>query len=91
MPIYEFRCEECGTAFEELVKSGGSATACPGCGSERVKRVFSAQAAPFGLVKTPAAARRQERRNAQLRKETKVRFKEARRRARERRGAGDGS
>jgi putative FmdB family regulatory protein len=91
MPIYEFRCVECGTEFEELVKAGSTAAACPSCGSGRVKRVFSVQAAPFGLVKTPWAARRQGRRNAKLRKETKTRFKQARQRARDRHGAEGGS
>jgi putative FmdB family regulatory protein len=90
MPIYEFRCEECGVEFEELVKAQGKATVCPSCGSNRVKRTFSAQAAPFGLVKTPGAARKQERRNAQLREATKSRFKEARQRAREQRRSGLG-
>jgi putative FmdB family regulatory protein len=90
MPIYEFRCEECGAEFEELVKAGSNATACPSCGSKRVKRTFSAQAAPFGLVKTPGEARKQERRNAQLRQATKSRFKQARQRAREQRRSGSG-
>jgi putative FmdB family regulatory protein len=90
MLIYEFRGEECGTEFEELVKAGSTA-ASPSCGSGRVKRVFSVQAAPFGLVKTPWAARRQGRRNAKLRKETKTRFKQARQRARDRHGTEGGS
>jgi putative FmdB family regulatory protein len=90
MPIYEFRCEECGAEFEELVKAGGKATVCPSCGSNRVKRTFSAQAAPFSLVKTPGDARRQERRNAELRETAKERFKQERQRAREQRRSGPG-
>jgi putative FmdB family regulatory protein len=90
MPIYEFRCEECGAEFEELVKADGVAAVCPSCGSERARRIFSAQAAPFGLVKTRGDARKQERRNAQLRKATKDSFKAARRRAREGRGSSSG-
>jgi putative FmdB family regulatory protein len=78
MPIYEFRCAECRSEFEELAKAGSSASACPGCRSERVRRVFSAQAAPFSLSKTRGEARKQERRNAKLREATKTRFKKAR-------------
>jgi putative FmdB family regulatory protein len=90
MPIYEFRCEECGAEFEELIKAGGEAPACLSCGSMRVKRTFSAQAAPFSLVKTPGGARKQERRNAQLRETSKRRFKQARQLAREQRRSGSG-
>jgi putative FmdB family regulatory protein len=90
MPIYEFRCEECGAQFEELVKAGSKATVCPSCGSSQLKRAFSAQAAPLRLVKTPGDTRKQERRNAQLGETTKRRFKQARERARERRRPGPG-
>jgi putative FmdB family regulatory protein len=90
MPIYEFRCEECGTEFEELVKTGSTPAACPSCGSERVRRVYSAQFAPFSFSKTPGAARKQERRNAKLRETTKGRFRHARQRARGRLRPGGG-
>jgi putative FmdB family regulatory protein len=83
MPIYEFRCEECGAEFEQLTEAG-ALVSCPECGSERTKRIYSPQAAPFSLVKTPGAARKQEGRNAKLRERTKARFKESRQRARER-------
>jgi putative FmdB family regulatory protein len=93
MPIYEFRCEACGAVFEELVEAGTEATTCAACGSERTRRMLSAQAAPFSLLKTPGGSRKQERRNARLRASTEARFKEARRRARARgrSGSGDGS
>jgi putative FmdB family regulatory protein len=71
VPIYEFLCERCGTRFEELVQAGTEATACRGCGSKRTRRLYSAQGAPFKLVKTPGEARRQERSNAELRERTK--------------------
>lgn len=45
MPIYEFECEECGDRFEELVAAGRVA-ACPGCGSERARRLYSAVSPP---------------------------------------------
>jgi putative FmdB family regulatory protein len=82
MPIYEFRCEECGARFERLVGAGTEAVPCPDCGSTGTVRVYSAQAAPFQLAKTPGEARKQERRNAALKDATKARFKEARARQR---------
>ncbi len=44
MPIYEYRCEECGTQFEELTLSanGSYAVACRACASGRVTRLLSA-------------------------------------------------
>ncbi len=42
MPIYEYRCSECGERFEELVRgSGDEPTACRACGSSEVARVYS--------------------------------------------------
>lgn len=40
MPLYDFRCEACGEAFEEMVPVGALAP-CPECGSEATKREFS--------------------------------------------------
>jgi len=94
VPVYEFQCERCGERFEELVDAGTRSVPCRACGHEGTRRLFSPPAAPMKLVKTPREARKQERRNAQLRERTKARFKEARRRARERArrasGGGDG-
>jgi len=37
MPIYEYRCEDCGTKFEKLVRSAGAAgVRCPSCGEQRL-------------------------------------------------------
>lgn len=95
MPIYEFRCEACGARFEGLYPAGTRSAPCRECGSERTARVLSSPGAPLHLVKTPAEARKQERKNAQLKARTKARFKETRRRARAARkrppGAGPGS
>ncbi|HEX5712948.1 MAG TPA: zinc ribbon domain-containing protein [Solirubrobacterales bacterium] len=46
MPIYEFECEGCGERFEELVAAGAEAIACPGCGSERTRRLMSGVSPP---------------------------------------------
>ena len=43
MPIYEYRCEDCGEPFEVFVRSVSkeAEVACPSCGSETVKRKLS--------------------------------------------------
>jgi len=88
MPIYEFRCERCEARFEGLVPAGTDSIPCPECGAERTARVLSAPGAPMRLVKGTAARRAQEGRNAKLRGDAKKRFKDARRKARERRSGG---
>jgi putative FmdB family regulatory protein len=93
MPIYEFRCEDCGARFEELVPLDRTAERCPECGAEHPQRVLAVPAPAFHLVHTPGEMRKQERKNAKLREATKARFKDARRKAREgkpARRAGDG-
>jgi putative FmdB family regulatory protein len=86
VPIYEFRCQACGERFEALVDAGTDAVECRLCGAATAERVLSAQAPRLAHVKSPAATRKQEQRNAQLRERTKADFKAARRRAREARG-----
>jgi putative FmdB family regulatory protein len=88
VPIYEFVCERCGTRFEELVAAEMKRVACPDCGAEQTKRVYSAQGAPFKIIKAPGEARRQERKNSQLRERTKAAFRQARRRSADRRRTG---
>src|SRR5688500_17338067 len=83
MPRYEFDCDACGERFEDLVAAGTDKTECRLCGSPETRRVLSAPGAPWKLVKTVGAARRQEARNAKLHAETKRRFKETRQKARE--------
>ncbi len=78
VPIYEFRCEACGERFEALVAVGTEEVECRACEGPRAERVLSAQAPPFGLVKSPGSARAQERRNASLRERTKAKRKRAR-------------
>jgi len=50
MPIYEFRCEDCGERFEKLCFSSAdeNKTRCPRCGSSRVRREFSTFACGIG-------------------------------------------
>ena len=44
MPIYEFRCCECGTLFEALVRSNQDSTTCPSCGGRLLEKKVSAAA-----------------------------------------------
>ena len=41
MPIYEFKCGECDSKFEELVTAGTDSIPCPKCGSAQVYRLIS--------------------------------------------------
>ena len=43
MPIYEFKCKECGKEFEFLCLSSKdeNAARCPACGSEATERLLS--------------------------------------------------
>jgi putative FmdB family regulatory protein len=40
MPIFEYKCSKCGKEFEKLI-FGNQKVACPGCGSDDVKKKFS--------------------------------------------------
>lgn len=42
MPIYEYKCSECGNGFEELVFSRDETPPCPQCGSTVVEKLMSA-------------------------------------------------
>lgn len=44
MPIYEYLCEDCGSAFEKLVRNGDSVV-CPSCGQDHLKPQLSRFAA----------------------------------------------
>jgi putative FmdB family regulatory protein len=43
MPIYEYRCQDCGNRFEILQRLGQGAegVSCPECGEERVEKQYS--------------------------------------------------
>jgi putative FmdB family regulatory protein len=82
MPIYEFRCDACGAKFDALIRAGEKPGECVECGASQLRRTYSPQATPHRLVKSRGEARKQERANAKLREGAKVRFKDARARAR---------
>jgi len=57
MPIYEFHCDACDRDSEILVRSSEwKGTACPHCGSTRLRKEFSTFAAsmPGGAGAGPA-------------------------------------
>jgi len=47
MPIYEYKCQDCGTKFEKLVRktSDQNGVACPSCGQTHLSQEFSTFAA----------------------------------------------
>ena len=68
MPIFEYKCDDCGTAFEKLVRNGAStAVLCPSCGQDHLSQQYSTFAArangkseeaslptcPSGMCQTP--------------------------------------
>lgn len=45
MPLYEYRCPDCGETFEKIVRMGSDdAPRCPSCGAANAKRLVSAPA-----------------------------------------------
>jgi putative FmdB family regulatory protein len=47
MPVYEYRCQRCGSKFEQLRRMADADRdlICPDCKSESVERLFSCFAA----------------------------------------------
>ena len=57
MPIYEYACQDCQHKFSHLHKRlGEPAPACPECGSQKVKKLFSTFSAAKGSSAAPCAA-----------------------------------
>ena len=48
MPIYEYKCNDCGAKFEELVYSDSNSVSCGKCGSENAERLISGFATSGG-------------------------------------------
>lgn len=40
MPLYEFRCEDCGVLFEDMVDQSDNPVSCEYCQGNRVKKLF---------------------------------------------------
>jgi putative FmdB family regulatory protein len=67
MPIFEYRCDDCGTSFEKLVRRSADIPECPKCGERHLTQQHSTFAAhangaaaqpamggcPAGMCQTP--------------------------------------
>jgi putative FmdB family regulatory protein len=46
MPIFEYKCEDCGSKFEKLVRRSDTADVlCPSCGKDHLEQQYSSFAA----------------------------------------------
>src|ERR1039457_5749959 len=41
VPLFEFKCRECGTTFEKIVPSSTTKVACKKCASPKVEKLLS--------------------------------------------------
>jgi putative FmdB family regulatory protein len=82
MPLLEFECEGCGSRFEELVASGAP-VACPACGADAVRRLYSQVSPPRRVGMSRAAARDSDVRRSEREAQRRERFVEQRRARRE--------
>ena len=57
MPLYDFRCDACDHAFEEMT-SPGDVAPCPECGAPEARRIFTPPATFRTPGKRGAAAQR---------------------------------
>ena len=57
MPLYEYRCKNCGHEFEKMVSfsQGSKLPECPACTSQETQKRLS-MVASFGAVKAGGAA-----------------------------------
>ena len=42
MPIYDFRCRECGKVSQIFLRGAGQVARCPACSSDNMERLISA-------------------------------------------------
>jgi putative FmdB family regulatory protein len=59
MPIFEYRCSDCGTRFEKLIRRAADSDAleCPSCGQKHLNQELSTFAAhASGPKSAPAPA-----------------------------------
>ncbi len=57
MPIYEYKCCDCGEDFEALVMGSKDAVECPKCDSKKLERqmsCFSSSSGSMGDLLAPA-------------------------------------
>lgn len=58
MPIFEYRCRECGARFEKIVRSAAEQVICDSCQSRKVEQLLSvfAVSAASGTATAASAA-----------------------------------
>jgi putative FmdB family regulatory protein len=78
MPLYDFACDACEATFEALAKPG-EAPACPACGAEVTRRLFTPIAPPPKLGLRGRAARESDARRADRENTKREAFREKRR------------
>jgi putative FmdB family regulatory protein len=60
MPLFEYRCADCGVKFDELVSSADESVACPKCRSSKTEKllsVFAASVSSGSSSSSPSCAR----------------------------------
>jgi putative FmdB family regulatory protein len=68
VPIFEYRCGDCGHEFELLVLKTSGAARCPDCGSANVDKLLSLPAVSSDQTKK-RASKAQRARNAATRRD----------------------
>jgi putative FmdB family regulatory protein len=59
VPIYEYKCDQCGEEYEALVMGSADSVECPQCGSKKKERLlscFSSSGKGLGSLAGDAAA-----------------------------------
>lgn len=56
MPIFEYRCRECGAKFEKIVRSTAERVTCESCQSRKVEQLLSVFAVSGGSASAGASA-----------------------------------
>lgn len=41
MPLFDFKCNNCGRTFETLVRNCSEQVKCPDCGSDNINKLLS--------------------------------------------------
>ena len=54
MPLFEFKCRDCGTTFEKIVPSATTQVACKECESSEVEKLLSVFAVGASSHSKPA-------------------------------------
>lgn len=77
MPIYEYTCDDCGHAFELLVR-GGAEPACPECDSAALTRQLSLPRVRSAVTREKAmrAAKKRDAAAAETRMRTQIEYEQ---------------